>query len=88
MDILKQELSDLPGNSRKMTLRSNFKIKFSERPLDVLRRFFLQFGVILDVWLARVILQLKVGRPKRWNIPFAGQGRKNDVTQQLQTKVA
>ena len=87
MDILKQ-VSDSPGNSRKMTLRSNFKTKFSERPLDVLRGFFLHFGVILDAWLARVILQLKIGRPKRWNVPFSGQGRKNDVTQQLQTKVA
>ena len=33
------------------------------------------------------MIQLKVGRLKKWNDTLVGRQRKNDVTQQLQTKI-
>ena len=39
-------MSDWPGNDRKMTSHSNFKLRFSERPLDEVRGFLFQFVVI------------------------------------------
>ena len=35
MAIVKQRISDWPGNNGKMTSHSNFQLRFSERPLDV-----------------------------------------------------
>ena len=39
MAIVKQVMSDMPGNEIKMTSQSNFKLGFSERPLDAVRGF-------------------------------------------------
>ena len=38
--------SDWPGNDGKMTSQNNFKLRFSERSLDLARGFLVQFGVI------------------------------------------
>ena len=56
LTIKKQTISDLPDNDRKMTSYSNFKLRFSERSLDVIRGFLFQFGVIWKVWLPGVII--------------------------------
>ena len=40
MTILKQVMSDWPGNDRIMTSHSNFKLRYSETSLDVVRGFF------------------------------------------------
>ena len=45
-DIVKQEMSDLPGNNGKMTSHSNFTLRFSRRPLDLVEGFLFQFGLI------------------------------------------
>ena len=45
LDIVKLGMSVWPENDRKMTSHSNFKLRFSEKPLDVVRRFLFQFGV-------------------------------------------
>ena len=39
MVIVKQEMSDLPGNDRKMTSHRNFKLNISKRSLDLVRAF-------------------------------------------------
>ena len=39
-------MSDGPSNDGKMTSHRNFKIRFSERLLVVVRGFLFQFGVI------------------------------------------
>ena len=38
--------TDWPDNDRKMTSDRNFKLRFSERSLDLVRGFLFQFGVI------------------------------------------
>ena len=40
MAIVKQEMSEWPGNDRTMS-HINFKLRFSEKSLDVVRGFFL-----------------------------------------------
>ena len=37
MAIAKQRVSDSPGYDEKMTSHSNFKLRFSERSLDLVR---------------------------------------------------
>ena len=49
--IIKQGVSDSPGNDRKMTPHSNFKVRFFEKPLDVVGGLLFQFGVLWKVWL-------------------------------------
>ena len=39
-------MSDWLGNDGKMTSHGNFKLLFSEMPLNVVRRFLFQYGVI------------------------------------------
>ena len=39
-------MSDWPGNDRKMTSQSKFKLRFSMKSLDLVRGFLFQFGVI------------------------------------------
>ena len=44
---VKPGMSDWPGNDRKITSHSNFKLRFSGKPLDIVRGFLFQFGAIL-----------------------------------------
>ena len=46
LDIVKGGMSDWPGSDRKIMSQSNFKIRFSERSLDLVRGFLFQFGVV------------------------------------------
>ena len=46
MAIVKQGMPDWQGNDGKMTSHSNFKIRFSERSLDLVRGFYYEFDVI------------------------------------------
>ena len=39
MAIVKQGMSDWPGNDEKMTSQSNVKLRSSERALDLIRGF-------------------------------------------------
>ena len=39
-------MSDWPGNDTKMTSHRNFKLRFSESSLDLVRGFLFQFGAI------------------------------------------
>ena len=45
-NIVMQGMSDWSGSDGKMTSHNNFKIRFSERFLDLVRDFLCQFGVI------------------------------------------
>lgn len=45
--------------------------------------FLFEFDVILAVWLAEIIIQLKIVNCKTRNVGFWQQRRENDVTQQL-----
>ena len=73
---------DWPGNDRKMTSHSIFKLSFFERSLDLVRGFLFQSGVIWDVWPPGVIIWLKM-----WHLKLAGKRLKNDVTQQIKSKI-
>ena len=54
----------------------------------MVRGFWFEFGMIWEVaWVPRVLVWLKIGHCKTWNIVLAGQREKDDVTQQLQTKI-
>ena len=68
-------------------LHSNFKLRFSERSVNVVRGSFFQFSVVLEVWLPGVMINLKVGNLKRRNVALAEQRRESGVTQELQTKI-
>ena len=46
MAILKEETSHWPGDDGKIMAHSNFKLRFSERSLDIVKSFLFQFGVI------------------------------------------
>ena len=46
LDILKQGISDWPGNDGKMTSHNNFKVRFSGRSLNVVIGVLFQFGLI------------------------------------------
>ena len=87
MAILKERAFHWPGTDGKMTSHSNFKVRFSESSLDLVTGLLFQFGAIREVWFPLVLLWLKIGHCKETNVRFAGQRRKNDVTQQLETKV-
>ena len=39
LDNVKQGMSDWLGNGREITSHSNFKLRLSEKPLDVIRDF-------------------------------------------------
>ena len=84
LDIVKQGMSDWPGNERKITSHSNFKLRFSKKCLDLVRGFQYEFDVNWEVWLPWVLIWLKIGHCKARNVRLAGQRRKNDVTQKLQ----
>ena len=45
MAFVEQETSDSPGNDGKMTSHSNFRLRFSKKPLNLVKGLF-QFGVI------------------------------------------
>ena len=45
LDIVKPGMSDWPDNDWKITSRRNFKLRFSERSLDIVRSFFFEFIV-------------------------------------------
>ena len=49
-------MSEWPGNEGNITSHNNFKLRFGERCLDLVRGFLFQFGVILEVWLPVVII--------------------------------
>ena len=59
LDIVKQGMSDWPGNDRKMTSHNSFKLRFYERSLNIVRGFLFWFGLIWEVWLQWL---LKIGR--------------------------
>ena len=46
MAVVKQGMSDLPGNEEQMTSHSNLKLRFSGISLDAIRGFLFQLGVI------------------------------------------
>ena len=41
-----QGMSEWWSNDRKMTSHRNFKVRFSERPFDLVRGFLFEFAVI------------------------------------------
>ena len=49
-------MSDWPDNVGKITSHSNFKLRYSERSVDVVRAFMFQFDVMSKVWLPGVII--------------------------------
>ena len=49
-------MSDWQGNYGKMTPHRNFKLRISERSLDLVRGFHFEFDVVKDVWLLVVII--------------------------------
>ena len=78
-------MSSWQGNDRQMAPNSDFKLKFSERPLRVAGVFLFQFGVVWEVWLPGVTyLKLKIGNLKTRSVALTGQRQKNDVRQQPQ----
>ena len=85
LDIVKERKSDWLGNDRKRTSDSNFKLRFSKRPLDLIRGFWLEVDVIWEFWQPLVIMYVKIGNCKTRNVRLTGQRQKNDVTYQLQT---
>ena len=46
LDIVMHGMSDWPCNDGKMTSHNYFKLRFSERSLDLVRGLSFQFGVI------------------------------------------
>lgn len=44
---------DWPGNYEKMTLHSNFKLRFSKTSCKAVSGFLFKFGVITKVWLSK-----------------------------------
>ena len=76
LDIIKQGMSGWPGNDGKMTSQNNFKLRFLERSLDLVRDFLFQFGLIGEVWLPVVIISVKNGHCKTRNGRLAGQRRR------------
>ena len=46
MAVVKQGMSDWSNNGRKMTSHSNYRLKFSERPLHVVRAILFRFDAI------------------------------------------
>ena len=78
---------DWKRNEGKTTSHSNLQLRFSERSLDLVRGFLVQFGLIWNVWLPWVLIWLKIGHCKARNVKLVGQWRKSDVTQQLQNKI-
>ena len=69
-------MSDWPGNDGEMTSLSNFKLRFSKRPLDLVRDFLFQFGLISEVWLPWVRIWVKIGHCKARNVRLAGNDGK------------
>ena len=49
-------MSDWPGSYGKITSHKNFKIRFSERSLDLVRGFPFEFDVAGEVWLPLVLI--------------------------------
>ena len=45
-----------PGDNKKITSHSNFKLRFSKKLLDLVRGLLFEFGVIEEVWLPVVII--------------------------------
>ena len=87
LDIVKEGMSDWKGNDEKITSHSNFKLKFSKKPLDLTADFLFQFGLIWEICFAWVLLWLKIGHCKARNVKLTGQWRRNDVMKWLQTKI-
>ena len=71
-----RNMSDSPSNDRKMMSHSNFKLRFPETYLDLVRGFQFEFDLIWEVWLPVVIIQLKNGHCKTRNVGQSGQRRK------------
>ena len=44
---------DWLGNDEKMTLHSNFELRFSKTPCKAVSGFLFRFGVITKVWLSK-----------------------------------
>ena len=87
MVIVKQGMSDWLGSDGKMTSRNNFKLGFSKRSFDLIKGFYFKFDVIWEVWLPWTLIRFKIGHCNARNVRLAGQRQKNDITQQLQTKM-
>ena len=66
----------LATQRRKNDVTQQFKLRFSKRPLDLVRGFLFEFGVIWEVWLSWVLLWLKIGHCKARNVRLATQRRK------------
>ena len=56
MAILKEGTSHWPGDDGKMTAHSNFKLKFSERSLDIVKCFFVPIWCDLRSSLKEAII--------------------------------
>ena len=76
LDIVKQEMSDWPGNNEKMTLHRNFKLRFSERPLDLVIDCLFKLDAILEVWVPWVLTDWKMNIAKQGMSDWPGNGGK------------
>ena len=77
----------LARQRRKNDVTQQLQIKISESSLDLIRGFLFQIVVIWNVWLPLVIILVKNGHCKTTNVRLTGQRKRNDVTQQLITKI-
>ena len=69
-------MSDWRSNEIKIFWKIFCKLRFSERPLDIVRERLSQFGVVLEVWLPGVISTWKFAILKE-EIPYwPGNDRK------------
>ena len=87
MVIAKQEMSDWPGNNRKITSHSNFKLRYSETPLDVVRGFFASIWCDLRSLVTRGNHLVENWQCLNKERRIGRETTKNDVTQQLQIKI-
>ena len=66
---------------------SDFKLRFSESLLVLVRSFLFQMGVVWTVWWSKVIILLKIDHLKNRNVALTEQQLKNDVIQKPQTTI-
>ena len=86
IDHGKRNYVGLGGQCQKMTSHNNFKLSLSKRSLGLVKGFLFKFGVIWEIWLAGVIIQVKNCHSEPRNVKLTEQRRRNDVKQQFETK--
>ena len=63
---------ELPSNDGKMTLLNKFLQRPSGRTWAKVRSFLIQFGVVSENYLRKIVIQLKIGQCKTSNVGLAG----------------